>query len=63
MPLDATPVEETNLPRYLIFRGRRVRVIGYLPKTEYRAEARFQIVDGSDTIRFIWRSQVERFIK
>ena len=61
--LDITPVEETKLPRYCIFRGKKVRIIGYLPKTEYRAEARFQIVDGSDTVRFIWRSQVDRFVK
>lgn len=61
--LDITPVEETKLPRYCIFRGKKVRIIGYLPKTEYCAEACFRIVDGSDTIRFIRRSQIERFVK
>lgn len=61
--MDVTPVEDTKLPRYAIFRGKRVRIIGYLPVTEYRKEGRFQIVDTDDSIRFINRAQIDRFVK
>ena len=56
-------VTETNIPRYAIFRGRKVRITQYWPKDENLTEAKFMIVDTDDTVRFIWRSQIDRFVK
>lgn len=52
------PVEETKLPRYVIFRGRPVRVVGYSPKTEARP-ALFHVIDRSDAHRSLSRSQIQ----
>jgi len=54
---DEVPVEETNLPRYVRYRGRRVRVVGYLPKTEQRS-ARFHIIDHRDASRTVRREDI-----
>lgn len=54
-------VEETNLPRYVVFRGKKARVIGYSAKTETRT-ARFEIIDSRDQRRSVSRHQIT-FIK
>lgn len=54
-------VEETELPRYVRFRGKRVRVIGYDRKTE-NLPARFHVIDTSDNRRTVYRSQIT-FVK
>ena len=61
--MTTTPVEETNLPRYCIFRGRKVRIVGYLPAEKGHHDGIFQILDTDDTYRTIYREQIERFIK
>lgn len=55
--MDETPVDETNLPRYVIFRGKRARVTGYLPATETRTP-RFLIIDADDLERSVSRMQI-----
>lgn len=54
-------VEETKLPRYVRFRGKKARIVGYDSKTEERP-ARFHIIDSQDARRTVYRSQVT-FIK
>lgn len=44
-------IDETNIPRYAIFRGRKVRVEGYL-------EGKFWIIDTDDTQRSVYRQQL-----
>lgn len=61
LPADAVPVEETNLPRYTRFRGKRVRVVAYSPKTERRS-ARFHIIDHRDAYRSVSREDLT-FVK
>lgn len=55
------PVEETNLPRYVIFRGKKVRVLGYT-KGEGSVPSLFRILDTDDTQRSVRRSDLT-FIK
>lgn len=54
-------IEESNLPRYIRFRGRKVRLIDYRPKTE-KIGARFVIIDTDDTRRSVARCFIT-FIK
>lgn len=61
MAWDYTPVEETNLPRYVKYNGRKVRVLGYQPKTEHRA-ARFIILNRHDQQVAVRREHIT-FIK
>lgn len=44
-----------NIPRYAIFRGYRVRIIGY-------EDGRFTVIDKDDGQRWVYRSQL-RLIK
>lgn len=50
--MDSTPVEETNIPRQAIYRGRKVRVLEYLGRN------RFVILDPSDNRRHVWRVEL-----
>lgn len=59
--INETPVEETNLPRYVLFRGKRVRLISYSPKTVNRP-AYFVVIDIDDQKRNVFPSQIT-FIK
>lgn len=56
-----TPVEETNLPRVVLYRGSKVRVLGYIPASGDMA-AKFVILDRSDSVVRVVRSQIT-FIK
>lgn len=55
--MDTTPVEETNLPRYVIYRGRKARVTEYMPATQARG-ARFIIIDHEDQERSVARESI-----
>jgi hypothetical protein len=57
LPIDHIPVDETNLPRYCIFRKRKVRIIAY------EGANWFRIVDTDDTVRTIHRTQIDSFVK
>uniref|UniRef100_A0AAU6R5I3 Uncharacterized protein n=1 Tax=Micrococcus phage Kurnik TaxID=3092208 RepID=A0AAU6R5I3_9CAUD len=50
--MNTIPVEETNLPRVVRYRGRRVRVLEYLPKN------RFVILDSTDSRRIVGRADI-----
>lgn len=52
---DYVPVEETNLPRYCIFRGKKARVLAYLGRD------RFEILGPGDYRYTVNRQQI-RFI-
>ena len=45
-------IDETNIPRYAMFRGRKVRVV------EYLGDNKFQIVDTDDSTRSVYRGQI-----
>lgn len=47
-------IDETNLPRYAMFRGRKVRILGY----EAGAFNPFRILDTDDTQRSVARQQL-----
>ena len=49
-------IDETNIPRYAMFRGRKVRVV------EYLGNDKFQIVDTDDSTRSVYRGQIT-FVK
>ena len=49
-------IDETNIPRYAMFRGREVRVV------EYLGDDKFQIVDTDDSTRSVYRGQIT-FVK
>jgi ribosomal protein S28E/S33 len=55
------PVEETNLPRYVIFRGKKVRVLGYT-KGSGSVPSLLRILEADDTQRSVRRSDIT-FIK
>jgi hypothetical protein len=55
MEVPYTPVEETSIPREAIFRGRRVRVIGYIPASEGVPWDRFIVIDRGDLTRTLSR--------
>jgi hypothetical protein len=59
--VDPLDVEETLLPRFVMFRGRKVRITRYYHKTETQP-ARFVIVDTDDRQRTVYRQQIT-FIK
>lgn len=46
-------IDETNIPRYALFRGRRVNVVGYDSDTQ-----KFTIVDTDDSQRTVYRGQI-----
>ena len=45
-------IDETNIPRYAMFRGRKVRVV------EYLGDDKFQIIDTDDSTRSVYRGQI-----
>lgn len=47
-------IDETNIPRYAIFRGKRVRVLNYEPK----ASRQFEILEHDDSRRWVTRTQL-----
>ena len=49
-------IDETNIPRYAMFRGRKVRV------AEYLGDNKFRIIDTDDTERSVYRGQIT-FVK
>lgn len=50
-------VEETTLPRYALFRGKRVRIVSYVPATA-TIGARFGIIEPDDSQRHVRRDQL-----
>lgn len=52
-------IDETNIPRYALFRGKRVRVIEYKPEGSTKP---FKILDHNDEYRFVTREQLT-FVK
>lgn len=54
----STPIDETNIPRYAIFRGKKVRILEYMAQ----ASRPFKILDTDDSQRWVTRQQI-RFVK
>jgi hypothetical protein len=44
-------IDETNIPRYALYRGKKVRILGY-------EEGRFRILERDDTQRSVTRDQI-----
>ncbi len=47
-------IDETNIPRYALFRGKMVRILSY----ESGSNRPFEILEGDDTRRHVARSQL-----
>lgn len=52
------PIDETNIPRYAMYRGKKVRIVGY----NSDSVRQFDIIDSSDHNRSVARSELT-FIK
>lgn len=46
-----TSFDESNIPRYVLFRGKKARVTGY-------EDGKFHIIDNNDLKRFVSRAQL-----
>jgi hypothetical protein len=54
----STSIDETKIPRYAMFRGKRVRILQYVSQ----ASRPFEILEADDSRRWVSRQQLT-FIK